>query len=336
MAADVLEPELARFLPHGVRELLIVEPPAALLRGVERVELEAGDLVLLHEHRHPLERLGQPLVRCEAAAEHDRARRPALLDLGLLLDRDHVLAAIVLAEAERIEDGDARVAALEDELAEILDGHVLGAVGQPHGLAEIVQQLHEPHPALGRVDAGDVAVLARADVRVRVDDEVGARLAVDLDLLGRRRLVGLGRRDVEEAHAGDLVHGEHGRRQRGGRRQEVAPRHPRSRRGVVDVRLEARPEVSAEEEPRALLFGRARSLTGPLETLELLEHVEFHRASSFTPSARTPTPRHPAAPPSWCPGRCRAVLACAGRRRPSRIARRHTARRRPRTSSARR
>src|SRR5262249_4317617 len=138
VAADVLEPELARLLPHRIRELLIIEPPAAFLRGVECIELETRDLILLHEHRHPLERLGKSLVRRQAAAEHDGARRPALLDLRLLFDRDHVFAAVIFAEAERIEDRDARVAALEDQLAEVLDRHVLGAVRQTHRLAEIV------------------------------------------------------------------------------------------------------------------------------------------------------------------------------------------------------
>src|SRR2546426_7853208 len=37
----------------------------------------------------------------------------------------------------------------------------------------------------------------------------------------------------------------------------------------------------------------------------------------LNPSARTPTPRRPGARRSWCPGRCRAVPASAGRRRPA-------------------
>src|SRR5437899_1970939 len=141
---------LAGLLPERVRLLLIVEPPAALGRRVERVELQPGDLVRLHEHLHPVQRLAEPLIGRQAAAEHDGPIRPALLDLRLLLDRDHVLAAVVLPEPEGVEDGDAGIAPLEDQLAEVLDGHVLGPVRKPHRLAEVIEELDEPHPPLAR------------------------------------------------------------------------------------------------------------------------------------------------------------------------------------------
>ena len=305
VAADVLDAELARLLPDRVRQLLIVEPPPALLGRVERVELEAGDLVLLHEHRQPLQRLRQPLVRREPAAQHHRPGGPAPLDLGLLLDGDHVLAAVVLAEAERVEDRDAGVATLQDQLAEVFDGHVLGAVGQAHRLAEVVEELDEPHAALARVDAGDVAVLPRADVGVGVDDEVLSRLPVDLDLLGRRRLVGLGLGDVEEPHAGDLVDGQHRRRQRRRGAQKTAPRQAAPGRRGVDVLADLRSQVSAEEERRPLLFGRPGTARRTLVTFEVFEDVELHDRSPPTrpvremldqiPAPVTPSPNRMAA-----------------------------------------
>ena len=40
-------------------------------------------------------------------AQHEGAIGPALFDLGLLLHGDHVLATVVLAKAEGVEDRDA-------------------------------------------------------------------------------------------------------------------------------------------------------------------------------------------------------------------------------------
>src|SRR6516164_4568129 len=57
VAADVLDAELSAFLPDGVCLLLVVEPPAACRGRVEGVELQPGDLVILHEHLKPIQRL---------------------------------------------------------------------------------------------------------------------------------------------------------------------------------------------------------------------------------------------------------------------------------------
>src|SRR3989454_12085734 len=120
--------------------LLVVEPPPALGGRVEGVELQPRDLVLLHEHLQAIERLAESLIGRQASGEHDGPVGPALLDLRLFLDRDHVLAAVVLPGAEGVESGDARVAPLENQLAEVLDGHVLGPVRKPHRLAEVVEE----------------------------------------------------------------------------------------------------------------------------------------------------------------------------------------------------
>src|SRR6202011_983350 len=117
VAADVLDAELLALLPDGVGLLLVVEPPAPGGRRVKGVELQPRDLVGLDKHLEPFQRLAQALVGAQAAAQHDRAVGPALLDLRLFLDRDHVLAAVILAEPERVEDRDACVASLENELA---------------------------------------------------------------------------------------------------------------------------------------------------------------------------------------------------------------------------
>src|SRR5215472_6354022 len=84
MAADVLDAELSALLPDWVRLLLVVEPPAARRRRVERVELQPRNLVLLDEHVQAFQRLAEPLVGREPAAQHDGAVGPALLHLGLL------------------------------------------------------------------------------------------------------------------------------------------------------------------------------------------------------------------------------------------------------------
>src|SRR5262252_6136177 len=73
VAADVLDAELSAFLPDGVRLLLVVEPPAASWGRVEGVELQPGDLVILHEHLEPIQRLLETLVGGQATAEHDGA-----------------------------------------------------------------------------------------------------------------------------------------------------------------------------------------------------------------------------------------------------------------------
>ena len=274
--ADVLDAELPALLPDRVRQLLVVEPPAALRRRVERIELEPGDLVLLHERVEPLLRLGEPLVGGEAAAQHDGSLGPALLDLRLLFDRDHVLAAVILPEAEGVEDGDAGVAPLQDQLAEVLDGHVLGAVREPHRLAQVVEELDEPHALLGRVDAGDVAVLPDADVRVLVDDEAGRRLPGHVEFVRGRRLQGLGLRHVEELHAGHLVDRQHGGREARGGAEEVAARQPGPGGVGVDVRGELLAQVAPEEQRRALRLRRHRPVGSPLESLEIFEDVELH------------------------------------------------------------
>src|SRR5207237_8950789 len=49
VAADVLNTKLLTLLPDGVRFLLVVEPPAASRGRVERVQLQPGDLAVLHE-----------------------------------------------------------------------------------------------------------------------------------------------------------------------------------------------------------------------------------------------------------------------------------------------
>src|SRR6516225_7716579 len=109
VAANILEAQFPALLPDRVCHLLIVEPPAAGRGRVESVELQPRDLVILHEHLKPIQRLFEALVGGQATAQHNGAVWPAPFDLRLLLDRDHVLAAVVLAETEWIEDRDARV-----------------------------------------------------------------------------------------------------------------------------------------------------------------------------------------------------------------------------------
>jgi len=49
--------------------------------------------------------------------------------------------------------------------------------GRPNSLAEIVQQLHEPHAARGGIHALDIVAGPRTDVSVDVDDEIAAARA---------------------------------------------------------------------------------------------------------------------------------------------------------------
>ncbi len=140
VAADVLDAQLAALLPDRVSELLVVEPPALLGGRVEGVELEARNLVLLDVLRQTIQRHAQALVRREPAGQHQRGLRPVVAHPDLVLHRDHVLPAVMLAEAERVEDADRGVTFLQDQLAVVLDVHVARAVRQAECLAEIVEQ----------------------------------------------------------------------------------------------------------------------------------------------------------------------------------------------------
>src|SRR2546428_9504792 len=57
-------------------------------------------------------------------------------------------------------------------------------------------------------------------------DEVGPRLPRDLDVLRGRDIVGFGLGDLEELHAGDLVHRQHGGRKPRGSPEEIATGQP--------------------------------------------------------------------------------------------------------------
>ena len=210
VAADVLDPVFATGFPDRVRQLLVVEPPALLLGRVESVELEAGDLVLVHIHGQTIKRHAQSLVRRQATSQHDGGLRPLVPDSHLILHGNHVLAAIILAEAERVENADGRIAFLEDQLAVILDVHVARAVRESEGLTQVVQQLHEPHATLGGIDPELIVAGACADVGMHVDDEIAAAGASDLDRFFLGIEIGSFRRiDLEEFHSGHFVGGQH-------------------------------------------------------------------------------------------------------------------------------
>src|SRR5262245_60661436 len=159
VAADILDAQLLALLPDGVRLLLVVEPPATGRGRIERVQLQPRDLVILHEHLEAIQRLFEALVGRQAAAQHDGAVGPALLDLRLLLDGDHVLAAVVLAETEWIEDR-------EDRKSTRLNSSHLGisyAVFCLHDAAPSVIRTVSLHDALPiyspRTSGGDPASL---------------------------------------------------------------------------------------------------------------------------------------------------------------------------------
>src|SRR5688500_12247591 len=132
--------------------------------------------------------------------------------------------------------------------------HVPGAIWQAHGFAKVIEELHKPHPLLGGVDARDIAVPARTDVRVLVDNEVGAGLLGELDLCRRLWVGSLGLVDLEELHASNLVHGQHGGRQAGGCAQEM----PTGQLGlggvVINMRTDLLAQMSAKKEGCPLLL----------------------------------------------------------------------------------
>jgi hypothetical protein len=96
--------------------------------------------------------------------------------------------------------------------------------GKPEGLAQIVQQIHEPHTARRGVDT-ELIVALGTDVSVNVDDEVAAG-ASDLDGFVLGADVGsFGFTDFEELHSRDFVGSEHCRRETQGRLDEIASGH---------------------------------------------------------------------------------------------------------------
>ena len=99
------------------------------------------------------------------------------------------------------------------------------AVLQAHGLAEAVQEVDEPHALFGGIHAAHVAVFAPADVGMLVDDVIEVGFQEGVLLVRRRLLHGFGLGNVEEAHAGRLVDGQHRAREAADRFHEAAARH---------------------------------------------------------------------------------------------------------------
>ncbi len=126
-----------------------------------------------------------------------------------------------------------------------------------------------------------------------VDDEVEPRLPRDPDLLRRRGLGGFGLGDVEELHAGDLVHGQHGGREPGGGPEEIATRHPGL--GGIDVHVLADllAHVTREEERCPLRFGGHGAMSGALVSLEVLENIELHASPPDQTDRQVPQAPHP-------------------------------------------
>ena len=276
VAADVLNAEFAALFPHRIGQLLIVEKPTPLLGGIKGVKFQAGDFVLLLVHAQLVEGFAHAVVRRQAARQHNCRLRPGLTHFYLIFHRHHVLAAVVLAEAERIKYADGGIALLQNKFAVVLNGHVPGAIGQAEGFAELVQQLHEPHAALGGVFADFVVARTRTNVRVNVDDKVAAGARYLQIFFFRVDIGGLRLADFEELHAGYFVSGQHRRRKAQARLKERAPRH--TSLGCVGVHLvgNARTHIAGQKQRGADFIGVAGVFRNVLQPLEVLQNIELH------------------------------------------------------------
>ena len=164
----------------------------------------------------------------QATGQHDGAVGPALFDFRLRLHRDHVLAAIVLTKAKRIENRDAGVTVFEDELAEVSTFDILDPVRQALPL---------PAPSSRSTNHIPFSVVFTPWIKPSLRQQIwvwtltmksGPDLRLTWHFFGGHCVGGLCLADFEEVHAGKLVHGQHGggKSSRGPEEIPPAPHQP--------------------------------------------------------------------------------------------------------------